>query len=76
MNDPLTEVLWLRNHYSGTWRDKDESYWLARLCQEFGELASALVGDHEHSPDWELQQIAAISLNWLDMRSQRYTGKR
>ena len=55
------------------WRDKDDSYWLARLMQEVGELASSLVGDHEDTPEHELQQIASIAINWLDHRSHRRT---
>lgn len=62
-------VLELKNSHSNTWRDKPESYWFARLSQEVGELGSSLVGDHEDSPDWELNQIASICLNWLEMRS-------
>lgn len=36
--------------------------------QEVGELAGSLVGDHEGPPEWELRQIVAICINWLDMR--------
>jgi hypothetical protein len=62
-------VLSLRELHEATWRDKPESYWLARLMQEVGELGSSLVGDHDDPADWELAQIAAICLNWLDMRA-------
>lgn len=58
----------LQEEHRETWRDKPESYWYMRLGEEFGELGASLAGDHEHSPDWELQQIAAICLNWLEMR--------
>lgn len=61
-------VLQLAAQHSTTWRDKPSSYWLARLVQEVGELGSALVLDHDDPPEWELMQIAAICLNWLDMR--------
>jgi hypothetical protein len=64
----LDEVLELTKKHVETWRDKPEDYWLARLMQEVGELASSLVGDHDDPPEWELKQIAAICLNWLDMR--------
>lgn len=54
-----------------TWVDQPDSYWTARLMQEVGELASALVGDHADSPDWELEQIASICINWLIHMSLR-----
>ena len=68
----LDAVLALKEQHSITWRLRPEPYWCARLMQEVGELAAALVNDHEHSPDWELTQIASICLNWLEMR--RYEG--
>lgn len=63
-------VLKLRRKHDKTWRNKPESYWLAALLEEFGELGSALNGEHEHEPDYELCQIAAICLNWLEMRRE------
>lgn len=35
------------------------------LCAEVGELADAIKGKHEHSPQVELIQIAGICINWL-----------
>lgn len=64
----LDEVLELRNKHSQTWRGQPDLYWFARLVQEVGELGSALVGDHDDSPEWELKQIASICLNWLEKR--------
>ena len=55
------------------WHDKPDLYWFARLTQEVGELGSALVGDHDDSPEHELVQIAAIATNWLKRRI-RYGG--
>ena len=69
MSETTQLVVDLAEQHKTTWRDKPESYWLARLMQEVGELGSSLVGDHDDSPDWELRQIAAICLNWLDMRA-------
>jgi len=59
----------LEEQHAETWRDKPDEYWLARLMQEVGELASALVGDHDDTPEWELAQIAAICRNWLRKRA-------
>ena len=70
--DPTEEldlVMSLAYNHAETWRDKDNSYWLARLMQEVGELASSLVGDHDDSPEHELRQIASIALNWLELRA-------
>jgi hypothetical protein len=62
-------VLELKSQHAHTWRDKPEDYWLARLMAEVGELAGALVGDHDDEPEWELTQIAAICINWLELRA-------
>jgi hypothetical protein len=63
----LSAVLKLKNDHSHTWRDKPSIHWLRGLCEV------ALCGLHRHSPDTELRQIAAIALNWLEMRAT--TGK-
>jgi len=49
----IDDVLALQKKHANTWHNLPESYWLARLMQEAGELASALVDDHEHPPEWE-----------------------
>jgi len=63
-----TDVINLKRDYSLTWRNKKETYWYLRLLEEVGELGASLANDHEDSPDWELRQIAAICMNWLEMR--------
>jgi len=50
------------------WRDKDDDYWLKRMVQEVGELASVLANDHDDTVEHELFQIASITINWLDKR--------
>lgn len=75
--DPvLKSVVDLAFEHRETWRDKPEDYWLARLMQEVGEAASSLVGDHDDPVEWELTQIAAICINWLEMRRERNNGQR
>jgi len=64
-----SETLDVVRRFINHWRDKDESYWFARLAEEFGELGGSLVGNHVGPVDHELRQIAAICLNWLDMRN-------
>ena len=66
------QVIALAIGHRATWRAEPESRWLAGLMAEVGELADAMHGKHEHSPDWELEQIAAIALNWLDMRDHQH----
>ncbi len=40
------------------------------------ELASALRGKHEHTPEAELRQIAAIAINWLrKIERERIAGE-
>ena len=63
---PERQVIALSRQHSKTWRDEDDPYWLSRLMEEVGELAGALVGNHEGPVTWELQQIATICINWLD----------
>lgn len=68
------DVIALKEKYRELWRERPESFWLARLMQEVGELASVLAGDHSDPLEHELKQIAAICLNWLEMRDGA-TGK-
>lgn len=46
-----------------TWRDYDEFKYLAGITEELGELAEALFGNHEDSPQLELMQIIACAIN-------------
>lgn len=62
------QVIELRRKYSLTWRDLPEGNWSINLMEEMLELLLSLKGQHEHSPDTELTQIAAICINWLEMR--------
>ncbi len=73
MSAIIEDVIALQQKHKNTWRANTEAYWLARLMQEVGELASSLADDHDDPPEWELKQIAAICINWLEMRSDRET---
>jgi len=42
-----------------------EAATLPMLQEEVNELSAALRGEHEHSPESELIQIAAIAINWI-----------
>ena len=70
----ILPVFELTEQHKETWRSDPESVWLAGLLEEIAELAQALEGKHDHSPEYELRQIASIALNWLDMRTNG-TGK-
>lgn len=63
---------WEELHH-GKWWDKDDDYWLHSLMEEVLELALALVGKHEHTPELELKQIASIAIGWLRYRAARNT---
>jgi len=39
------------------------------LLEEVAELAAALEGKHEHSPEIELVQIGGIAANWLRLQA-------
>ncbi len=72
----VLEVLALKDQHKATWRRRPETFWLARLVAEVGELSLALLGTeptkpHLHTPDSELKQIAAIAMNWLEMREEK-----
>lgn len=69
LSESTKRVLQLKERHSVTWRDRADDFWYYRLGEEFGELGASLAGDHKDSPDWELEQIAAICLNWLEKRS-------
>ena len=47
---------------------RNDSYWYMRTAEEFGELGASLAGDHKDPPEWEIKQLAAILLNWLEKR--------
>lgn len=59
------EVVRLAEKYREQWSDRPDAYWLMRLMQEVGELASVLAGDHDDTVEHELRQVASIALNWL-----------
>ena len=66
-NDPLFLVIQNANHYQYKIGRID----LRMLIEEVGELAEALAGKHEHSPEYELIQIGGIAINWL----RQYIGE-
>lgn len=51
------------------WLDRADDYWLCRLMQEVGELASVIAGDHPDTIEHELTQIGSIAVNWLRLRA-------
>lgn len=59
----------LKEQHKTTWRDQPESYWFYLLMEEVGELGASLANDHKDPPEWEMKQVAAICLNWLEMRA-------
>ena len=62
----LSRVVDVFELHSDTWKHAPDEFWLAGLMEEVSEVASTLVGKHEGPLVWELQQVAAICLNWLD----------
>jgi hypothetical protein len=69
LKDPATRtVLALAEKHRETWSDRDERYWLARLQEEVGELASAICGRGDDPVELELGEIGSIAINWLRRR--------
>ena len=66
----MKQTLEYKRKYEAYWRDEPETWWLARLLQEVGELADTLTGETEDDTSLELRQIASICMNWLDMRGE------
>jgi len=69
LSDEAHNVLMLARHHSNAWRGRRQLKWVLGLCEEVIELLLSLCGLHKGPPDWELQQIAAIAMNWLEMRN-------
>lgn len=68
------EALRMAHYHDRTWRYDSDDRWFAGLAAELGELGDALYDRHEHPVKHELEQIASIALNWLDMLDERETG--
>jgi len=60
----------LKDQHRQTWRDRGQLKWAFGLLEEVAELILSLLGLHKDPPEWELQQIAAIAWNWLEMRRE------
>lgn len=69
---PLERIVKLKHEHRRTWRTLNQTRWMMYLLEEVAELLLALIGLHKDTPDWELQQIAAICWNWLEMREEKY----
>lgn len=65
----------LMKRHRKTWRNRGQAYWIFGLLEEVAELIGALLGIHEGPVDHELNQIAAICLNWMDMRYARMVAE-
>ncbi len=66
----MDDVLALKKKYENIWRDRSRWYWAWRLFLEWLELVGALSGIHGDDPDWELQQIASIAMNFRERLSK------
>lgn len=62
------QVIELRRKHQTTWRDKSDWFWLMGLWEEVLELTFSMLGLHRGPIDWELTQISAICMNWLEKR--------
>jgi len=69
----IKRVIELREKHINTWRNRRQWYWSLFLLEEIAELLLSLVGIHDDDPSWELTQIAAICVNWIEMREENET---
>lgn len=69
------EVLKLKRKHRLTWRDRSDWFWFFGLLEEVAELGLALAGLHKGPVDWELKQISAIAMNWLEKRNPKPGGR-
>ena len=69
MSDKLQTITAMAAKHSHLWLDRADDYWLCRLMQEVGELASVIAGDHSDTVEHELAQIGSIAVNWLRLRA-------
>lgn len=60
------EVVEHESKYHGMWWDKGNLFWFVSLLEEFCELGLSLLRLHRHAPEYELKQIASISIGWMD----------
>jgi hypothetical protein len=67
----VQEVIELKEKHCKTWRNRSQFYWTVGLLEEVAELIGALVGVHRGPVELELKQIAAICMNWLEMRLEQ-----
>lgn len=68
-------VINLRHQHHPAWHDMPEDYWLERLTKEVSMLESSLGNRADFDVEFELKQIAAICINWLEMRRDKIHGK-
>lgn len=61
---PMSDLRNQLDRVGHKWLDRDDAYWLARLMQEVGELASVVARDHDDTMAYELTQIASIAIAW------------
>ena len=66
----LEQAAQLKEQHEDTWRDRPQWYWMLGLLEEVIELGLSLMGLHEGPVEWELLQIAAICLNWIEYRGK------
>jgi hypothetical protein len=69
-SEAISEVLELRYEHRETWAGKSDLFWALGLLEEVAELVLSLAGLHKDDPEWELKQIAAITMNWLCHRRE------
>lgn len=68
LDDVKTGAVFAGYSQDNTSRAAHKRCWLGMV-----DVLQSLVGLHKHPPELELTQIAAICLNWLEMRQEKET---
>ena len=70
-----SDVIELKHKHAETWRYKPDWFWLLSLVEEVIELSLALIGWHSGPVEWELLQISAICMNWIEKRINNQSAR-
>lgn len=63
-------VIRRKRRYKHRWRDASDWYWLWKLFQKMMGLIAVKLGIHDESAPYMLEQIASISMNWIEKRAK------
>lgn len=66
--DIVINILCRTERHKTTWREKPQWYWFWMLLRQCKKLAVSLLCGYGEPVHIELEKIASIAMNWIDMR--------